>query len=123
MMLMNRFFQKAMRNVVAADSPEGRAEPRFEHCLRVTAPVLPDHRALTVDVSTSGACLETFAPVPVGMTFDLDLEIGVFPLHLKARVLWCEKMARGIYRVGLCLAGSSPHSLHAYQRYVRKEME
>lgn len=119
--MMARLLQKALGSASGRNTDE-RQEPRVEHCLRVGAKALPQQRALTVDISAGGACLETFAPLEPGLTFDLELEIGVFPLHLKATVLWCESLSRGIYRAGISMAESSPHSLHAYQRYVRNEL-
>lgn len=120
-MTMAELFRKALK-VPSRRHTDEREEPRVEHCLRVGARALPQGRALTVDISAGGACIETFAPVEPGLTFDLELEIGVFPLHLKATILWCETLTRGIYRAGISMAESSPHSLKAYQRYVRNEL-
>jgi PilZ domain len=98
-----------------------RTNPRFRHCLRVMAPELPNYRALTVDVSALGLCLETFSPVSIGDRFDMKLDIGVFPISLQGEVRSCREVANGIFHVGVCVRESRPHGLHALALYLEQE--
>lgn len=67
-----------------------RKHPRFPVGVRVRSPQLPDYMALTEDLSVEGAQLQISGAVRVGDELELELDIdgGVAPVRVLARVCW-----------------------------------
>jgi hypothetical protein len=97
-----------------------RASSRYLTCVAVRSRDLPQQRALTVDLSETGVCLETFSKVAVGVVMDLEMDLGPFPVSLRGEVVYCTSFSRGIYRVGLDFKHSRPNALHAVKLYLEE---
>lgn len=108
------------RPVMTVPKIRKRASPRYRTCVSVRSEGLPQQRALTVDMSSTGVCLETFSKVAVGVVMDLNMDLGPFPVSVRGEVVYCTRFSVGIYRVGLDLKHSRPNALHAIKLYLEE---
>ena len=120
MNLLLSYFKDLNKSEAEECSRAVRKTERQGHCVRVTGKGLPNGRALTVDLSEQGICLETFEPLEEGTALDLNLEVGHFPIALKSEVKWCQQLSPTIYRIGLSLDSSAPRTRHALSLYLKR---
>lgn len=113
-----RRFWYASKGAAAYEERESRAENRLAHCVSLVSEQLPNSRALSVDTSRDGLCIETFESLPKGLRLDMEMDIGTFPITLRGTVRWCKKISEGIFRVGICLSETSHHNRHALALYL-----
>lgn len=71
------------------------------------------------DISASGAFFETDSPLPVGTTLDLDVEIGVAKIRVRARVVRVQEPAWGCSGgIGVSFFEVSPSGRELLEAYV-----
>lgn len=89
-----------------------REAERARTWIRVMSRNLPQYRAIAVDVSATGAQLETDGPVDEGRTVDLRLDLDNYTIdHIacSAEVMWCRPALQSDrFRVGVRFAGNTP---------------
>ena len=95
-----------------------RQNQRYPLGVRVRSPQLPEYSALTEDLSTEGAQLNTTAPLRVGEDIEiyLDLDNGFPAVRGMGRVCW-SKMTQP-WKAGVVFTELEPESQHVLQAYL-----
>lgn len=125
--LLRYFFSKDTSLAAQETKKEGefveqREHPRIPHCLRVISPEISNFQATTMDLSAVGLRIVSTEPIEPGKEFTLSLDIGVFPIRLKAESRWCTPGDAVPYHVGICLRNSSANNLRAISNFVDQEL-
>ena len=97
--------------IVSFDSVNTRRHPRhlysdnIEFCLDYSSAGTRLH-GVSFNISESGIGLYTFTPIYEGQTIKVETTLPV--PYQKATVMWVQKRAEDLYRVGLKFIGSAP---------------
>ena len=99
-----------------------RRAPRINVTVGILSPELPGYKAITADLSITGACLIVGGPLNPGtpMRLELDLDApGTSILQCEAVVRWCmENVQQARFLVGAQFQGLSRAQSSMLERYI-----
>lgn len=97
----------------ASETPAGfRSAPRTLCSLRVQSQGLPGFMGLVLDLSATGARLQTSGPIEVGSELWLRVDVDgpePFWMDLMARVAWCAERGRSHFEAGFSFIEVNEH--------------
>jgi hypothetical protein len=107
--------------------PDKRKMPRrkFSFYMRALDDKTEETVGHLVEVSARGMRLETTVPFPLGMTYNVHMELtpdvsDKLFMFVSIRTIWCkiDEIMPNLYRVGFEIANISPHDHEIYQRLL-----